>query len=183
MYDGAVGDSLELLWNGRDGLGRLREEGSYRLRVTSRSFEGRDEREVEIPLRLVRVASDTLPWPEELPDNAFRPETLVTAEGRHYLTTGLIAAALVAVLPSVVGSDNEGSTLRFGVAALLGAGGLFGLKRASRPIVIVENVTWNRERRAAQVREIERIRAENDARRATNGLRITSGAATVVVLP
>ena len=183
MYDGAVGDSLELLWNGRDGLGRLREAGSYRLRVTSRSFEGRDVREVEIPLKLLRVATDTLPWPEALSANAFRPETLITTEGRRYLATGLVAAALVAVLPSVVGSDNEGSTLRFGVAALLGAGGVLGLKRASRPIAIAENMTWNRERRAAYAREIERISAENDARRASNGLRITSGPAVVVVLP
>jgi hypothetical protein len=183
MYDGAVGDSLELLWNGRDGLGRLREEGSYRLRVTSRSFEGRDEREVEIPLQLVRVATDTLPWPGDLEENAFRPETLITTEGRRYLATGLVAAALVAVLPSVVGSDNGGSSLRFGVAALLGAGGVFGLKRASRPIPIAENMTWNRERRAAHAREIERIRAENEARRQSNGLRITSGPATVTVLP
>ena len=183
MYDGAVGDSLDLLWNGRDGLGRLREAGSYRLRVTSRSFEGRDEREVEIPLTLLRVATDTLPWPAELQESAFRPETLITTEGRRYLATGLVAAALVATLPSLVGSDNEGSTLRFGVAALLGAGGVFGLKRASRPIAIAENMTWNRDRRAAQVREIERIRGENEARRASNGLHITSGPAVVVVLP
>jgi hypothetical protein len=183
MYDGAIGDSVELLWNGRDGLGRLREEGSYRLRVTSRNFEGRDEREVDIPLKLVRVATDTLPWPPELDAASFRPETLITTEGRRYLTTGLVAAALVAVLPSVVGSDNEGSTLRFGVAALLGAGGILGLKRASRPIPIAENMVWNRERRAAQAREVERIRAENEARRAANGLRITSGTPTVVVLP
>ncbi len=183
MYDGAVGDSLDLLWNGRDGLGRLREEGRYKLRVTSRSFEGRDEREVEIPLTLLRVATDTLPWPAELQQNAFRPETLITTEGRKYLATGIVAAALVAVLPAVVGSDNEGSTLRFGVAALLGAGGVFGLKRASRPIAIAENMTWNRERRAAYAREIDRIRAENDVRRASNGLRITSGAPVIVVLP
>lgn len=183
MYDGAVGDSLELLWNGRDGLGRLREEGSYRLRVTSRTPEGKDEREVEIPLQLVRVATDTLPWPAELQADAFRPETLVTTEGGRYLATGLAAAALVAVLPAVVGSDNEGSTLRFGVAALLGAGGFLGLKRASRPIAIAENMTWNRERRAAFVREVERIRAENEARRASNGLRITSGTPVMVVLP
>ena len=183
MYDGAVGDSLELLWNGRDGLGRLREAGSYRLRVTSRSPEGKEEREVEVPLQLVRVATDTLPWPAELQADAFRPETLVTTEGRRHLATGLVAAALVAVLPSVVGSDNEGSTLRFGVAALLGAGGVLGLRRASRPIAIAENATWNRDRRAAFAREIERIRAENEARRASNGLRITSGTAVMVVLP
>lgn len=183
MHDGAVGDSLDLLWNGRDGLGRLRENGRYRLRVTSLSPEGRDEHEVEIPLKLLRIAADTLSWPVELPASAFRPESLVTSEGRRNLATGLVGAALVAILPSVVGSDAPGSTLRFGVAGLLGAGGLFGLSRASRPIPIAENVAWNRERRAAHAREVERIRGENNARRASDGLRITSGPASVVVRP
>lgn len=183
LYDGAVGDSLELLWNGRDGLGRLREAGRYRLRVTSRSPEGRDEREVEIPLQLLRVDADTLAAPRELLPGAFRPETYVATGGTRLLATGLVAAALVAVLPSVVGSEAEGSSLRFGVAGLLGAGGLFGMTRASRPIPVGENIAYNREQRAAWTRELERVRAENEARRATAGLRITTGPAVMVTLP
>ncbi len=183
LYDGAVGDSLELLWNGRDGLGRLREAGRYRLRVTSRSPEGRDEREVEIPLQLIRVEADTLPTPAELQPGAFRPESLVATGGKRLLVTGLVAAALAAVLPSVVGAEAEGSTLRFGVAGLLGAGGFYGMTRASRPIPIGENIAYNREQRAAWSREVERVRTENEARRAAAGLRITTGPAVVVMLP
>lgn len=149
LYDGAVGDSLELLWNGRDGLGRLREAGRYRLRVTSRSPEGRDERDVEIPLQLLRVEADTLPTPAQLPPSAFRPESLVASGGKR----------------------------------LLGAGGLFGMTRASRPIPIGENIAYNREQRAAWSREVERVRIENEVRRAAAGLRITTGPAVVVMLP
>ncbi len=97
--------------------------------------------------------------------------------------TGLVAAAIAAVLPSVVGSETDGSTLRFGVAGLLGAGGFYGMTRASRPIPIGENIAYNRELRAAWSREVERVRTENEARRAAAGLRITTGPAVVVMLP
>lgn len=183
LHDGAIGDSLELLWNGRDGIGRLRPAGPYRLRVTSRSPEGRDEREVEIPLQLVRIDPDTLPFPAELPASALRAETMVASGGTRHLVTGLAAAALVAVLPTVVGSDAEGSGLRFGVAGLLVGGGFYGMSRASRPIPIAENIAYNREQRAAWTREVERVRTENETRRNATVLRITSGPAVAVELP
>ena len=80
LHEGAIGDSLELLWNGRDGLGRLREPGRYLLRVTSRAPDGKDEREVEIPLDVERMLVDTLDSPVPIDPSTLRPESEVRAK-------------------------------------------------------------------------------------------------------
>jgi hypothetical protein len=183
LHEGAVGDSLELLWNGRDGLGRLREPGPYRLRVTSRSPAGRDEREVLVPLAITREDEDTLSMPEPLPASAFRPETAAPTGGTKQLVTGLGAALAAVALPSIAGSGSDGGTLRFGVAAALGAASAIGFTRAKRPRALTENIEYNRRQRDAWSQEVERIRQENTARRAATRLRIESGRASTVVLP
>jgi hypothetical protein len=183
LHEGAIGDSLGLLWNGRDGLGRLRDPGQYRLRVTSRSPAGRDEREVMIPLAITRIDEDTLALPAPLPESAFRLETAPATGGTKFLATGLGAALAVAALPSIAGSGSEGGTLRFGVAAALGAAGVIGRTRASRPRPLTENIEWNRRQRETWTRELERVRAENETRRAATKLNIEAGPATATVLP
>lgn len=183
LHEGAIGDSLELLWNGRDGLGRLREPGQYRLRITSRSPAGRDERELIVPLTITRVEQDTLPLPAPLPESAFRPETAAPTGGSRHLATGLGVAGIVALLPSIAGSGNDGATIRFGVVAALGAAGTIGLTRARRPRPLSENIEWNRRQRETWLQEVTRVRAENDARRAAASLRIEAGRPTAVALP
>lgn len=180
LHEGAVGDSLLLLWNGRDGIGRLREPGRYLLRVTSRSPTGRDEREVEIPLDVVRIVLDTLPTPEPLSPSVFRPESEMRSRGMRPLVIGLLTAAAVVVLPSVVGSGQEGMPIRFGVAGALGVSAVVGLTSASRPRALRENIAWNRRQRDDWEREVLRVRDENDARRAATRIRITAGRATTV---
>lgn len=182
LHDGDARDSLDLMWNGRDGLGRLREPGQYLLRVTSRNPEGRDEREVEVPLVIERVGRDTLPIPEPLPASSFRPEAAAASSGTRFVVTGLTAAGLVAALPAVVGADTDGLSLRFGVAAGLGIAGILGMQRASAPRPIPENVEWNRRQRDAWALDVARIRAENETRRTIIGLRIQSGTPRVMEL-
>ena len=180
LHEGAVGDSLQLLWNGRDGIGRLREPGRYLLRVTSRSPAGRDEREVEIPLSIERIVLDTLPTPESLSPSIFRPESEVRSRGVRPLLAGLVAAGAVAALPSMLGSSAGGMPLRFGVAGALGVSAVIGMTTASRPRALRENIAWNRRQRDEWDREMERVRAENDARRAATRIRITAGRAATV---
>jgi len=178
LHDGASGDSLVLLWNGRDGLGRLREAGRYELRVISRTPDGRDEREMSVPLTIDRIERDTLPWPAQLPASAFRQETAPASGGTRFLVTGLLGAGLVAAMPSVVGAEQGGSSIRFGLAAAFGVAGTVGKLRASSPRPITENVEYNRRQRDAWLREVARVRSENETRRAVNGLRVRAGAAT-----
>jgi len=180
LHEGAVGDSLLLLWNGRDGIGRLREPGRYLLRVTSRGPTGRDEREVEIPLDIERLVLDTLPTPRALEPSAFRPESEVRSRGIRPLVAGLMAAAAVAVLPSVAGSKQDGMSLRFGVAGALGVSAVIGLTSASRPRALRDNIEFNRRLRDDWQKEFERVRSENDARRAATRIRIVAGRATTV---
>ena len=183
LHEGAIGDSLELLWNGRDGLGRLREAGPYRLRVTSRSPAGRDEREVMVPLAITRADQDTLLLPAPLSAATFRPESAAATGGARYLVSGIVGALAAAALPSVAGAGSEGGSIRFGVAAALGVAGAIGFTRAKQPRPIPENIEWNRRQRETWQREVERIQAENETRRAATKLRIVAGRPTVAALP
>lgn len=180
LHEGAIGDSLELLWNGRDGLGRLREPGRYLLRVTSRAPDGKDEREVEIGLDVERILIDTLPAPAPLMPSALRPETEVRATGIRPLVYGLLGAAMVVALPATIGGGDQGSSARFGVAGALGVAGIIGMTTSSRPRPIAMNIEWNRQQRDAWSREAERVRAENETRRAGTWLRIRAGRAVTV---
>jgi hypothetical protein len=183
LHEGAIGDSLELLWNGRDGLGRLREAGAYRLRVTSRSPAGRDEREVIVPLTITRADEDTVALPAPLPASTFRPESAAASGGARYLVTGLGVALAAAALPSIAGEGSEGSGLRFGVAAALGGAGIAGFMRAKRPRPLPENIEYNRRQRENWQREYDRVLRENEARRSATRLRIVAGRPTATTLP
>ena len=180
LHVGAVGDSLEVLWNPRDALGQLREPGRYFVRVASRGPDGRTEREVEVPLDVERIQQDSLPHPEPPAPSALRPETVVRSSGVRPLLTGLVTAAVIAVLPSVVGSEEPGMGVRVGVAGAVGVAGVVGLTRATTPRPLPENIDYNRRQREQWQREVDRIANENAARRAAARLQIRSNVAAPV---
>jgi hypothetical protein len=175
LHEGTIGDSLDLLWDARQGDGRRRAAGSYLLRVMSRAPDGRAEREVEIPLTLTWDAVDTLAPP---PQPVMRAEATIPTGRFRPLAVGLGAAAIAAVLPSVVGGGDDASGMRFGVAGSIGIAGIIGVASASRPRPLSENISWNRAERERWQREADRIRAENDSRAATVTLRVRAGRAT-----
>ena len=175
LHEGSIGDSLDLLWDARQGDGRRRAAGTYLLRVMSRAPDGRAEREVEIPLTLTWDAVDTLAPP---PEPAMRPEATIPTGRFRPLAVGLGAAAIAAVLPNLVGGGEEASGMRFGVAGSIGLAGIIGMASASRPRPLPENISWNRAERERWQREADRIRAENDSRAATVTLRVRSGRPT-----
>lgn len=180
LHVGSVGDSLEVLWNPRDALGQLREPGRYFVRVASRGPEGRTEREVEVPLDIERIQQDSLAHPEPLAPSAFRPETVVRSSGVRPLLTGLVTAAVIAVLPSVVGSEEPGMGVRVGVAGAVGVAGVIGLTRATTPRPLPDNIDYNRRQREQWQREVDRVVAENATRRAAARLQIRAGVAAPV---
>lgn len=180
LHVGAVGDSLEVLWNPRDALGQLREPGRYFVRVASRGPDGRTEREVEVPLDIERIQQDSLAHPEPLAPSALRPETVVRASGVRPLLTGLVTAAVIAVLPSIVGSEEPGMGVRVGVAGAVGVAGVVGLTRATTPRPLPENIDYNRRQREQWQREVDRVIAENATRRAAARLQIRAGVAAPV---
>jgi hypothetical protein len=175
LHEGAIGDSLDLLWDARQGDGRRRAAGTYLLRVMSRAPDGRAEREVELPLALTWDAVDTLPLP---PEPAMRPEATTPTGRLRPLAVGVGAAVIAVVLPNLVGGGDEASGMRFGVAGSIGVAGIVGVASASRPRPLSENIAWNRAERERWQREADRIRVENDSRAATVTLRVRAGRAT-----
>jgi hypothetical protein len=177
LHDGAVGDSLDLLWDARQERGQPRAAGRYLLRVSSRAPDGRSEREVDLPLDLSWDAVDTLPLPAP-PE--LRPESAEPTGRARPLAVALIAGLVAIALPDVVGASGDASGMRFAVAGTLGVAGIAGLATASRRQPLPDNISWNRVERARWDAEVARVRAENDQRRTRSPLRIRAGRQTAV---
>jgi hypothetical protein len=181
LHDGLVGDSLELRWNGRDASGRLHASGEYIVEITSSAAPGAapggapraTPRVVLVPLRLDRITRDTLLFPAQ-PVFTRRPESIPGERRLTPLIAGLVGAAAVVALPSVIGPDAEGMPVRFAVSGALAIGGVAGLRLSMKPRPIPENVQWNRAQLADWQREVARVRAENEAIRAAARLRISA---------
>lgn len=181
LYEGVIGDSILVAWDGREASGAAGRPGRYLLRITSRGPTGTTEREVQIPLEVEHLPVDTLPWPEALDASTLRPEKVVRANGTRQVLTGLAGAAAVVVLPSLIGATaTDASALRYGVAAGVSVAGLIGLATATRPQPVPENIAFNNTLRAAWTQEFERIKAENRARLATIRLRVRAERAVTV---
>jgi hypothetical protein len=171
LYDGVIGDSLLISWDGTTATGAAGASSRYLLRVASRNPRGLNEREVQLALSVERLQPDTLPWPAPLASSALRPETEVRANGVRQFLTGLVGGGVAVVLPAVLGSVDPSSG-RYAVAGAIGLAGVFGVATASKPQPIPENIAFNQARRAEWQREVDRVRAENAARRAVVRLRI-----------
>jgi len=183
LYSGGVGDSLQVLWDGRGDGGAAAESGRYVLRVDSRGGEGRVVRSVELPLDLARERADTLPLPPPPGDSLLRPEHTAAKTGARALATGLVGAAVTMVLPSVVSGGSSGMGERFAVAGALGAAGIVGYQLQRRPQPIPENIAANRVLRRAWQQQADSLRAVNDARRRELRLVIRAGPPRVVATP
>ncbi len=183
LYEGAIGDSLAVEWNGRDGLGRLRDPGTYQLRVASKAPDGKEEREVRVPLRLQRVAEDTLAWPAPLDPAGFRVEQAPAIGGSGHLVRGVAAALAVVGMPAIAGAGSDGGGARLGVAAALVTAGIIGHRRARAPQPIPENIAYNQRLRDRWAAEAARVRATNESRRVAVLLRIEPGVPVRTELP
>lgn len=179
LYEGVIGDSVLVSWDGREASGAAGRPGRYLLRIASRGPGGNTEREVQIPLEVEHIPIDTLPWPEPLNSRQLRPETVVRANGTRQVITGLAGAAAVVLLPTLIGA-TDASSLRYGVAAGISVAGLVGLATATRPQPVPENIAYNNTLRAEWSQEFERIKAENRTRLATVRLRVRTERAVTV---
>lgn len=183
VYAGAIGDSLQVLWDGRDAAGAPADSGPATLLVTSRNAAGRPTRQVSVPLTIARPSQDTTPLPLPPAASLLRPESRPGASGMSPLMTGLLAGATAMVLPSIVSSGESGMSARFVVGGMLSAAGIAGLVRARRPQPIPENVAWNRQLQLGWEREVERVRAENALALSQPPIVITAGLARTTELP
>ena len=183
LYSGATGDSLQVLWDGRTATGMPAESGLYVLRVDSRGSGGRVVRSVGLPLDLAQSRGDTVPLPPPPAEALMRPEHAPGGSGVRALATGLAAAAVVVVLPSLVSGGSGGMGERFAVAGALDVAGVVGFQVRRRPQQIPANIAANQALRLSWQRQADAIRAENAARRQEVRLVVRAGAPRAVDTP
>ncbi len=179
LYEGVIGDSLLVSWDGREASGVAGRPGRYLLRIASRGPGGNTEREVQIPLEVEHIPVDTLAWPVPLSAGQLRPETVVRANGTKQVIAGLAGAGAVVLLPSLIGATDV-SSMRYGVAGGVGLAGLIGLATATRPRPVPENIAYNNARRTAWAAELERVKEENRSRLTSVRLNVRTERAVTV---
>ncbi len=173
LYAGAIGDSLEVLWDGRDTSGMVVDSGSAVLRVTSRG-PGAPPRTVEVPLDIRRSGRELLPVPAPPTGAELRPEMTPGRASARTLLLALGTAGVSAALPSLVGNSADASGVRFGVAGAIGLAGIVAFRVAGRSRPIPENIAANQQLRRAWERQAEAARAENERRQGEVRLTIRS---------
>jgi hypothetical protein len=142
---------------------------------------GPDEvRPRQIALEITQPQPDTLPWPPPLTTPPLLPERTPAAPALRPLAVGLVTAATVVALPSVVAPGRGPTAARFAVGAAVGVSGLVGFfaHHPGRPLEA--NVRANAPQRDAWKRRVDAVKAENAARRATVRLIVRTTAQTVV---
>jgi len=180
LYSGALGDSLEVLWDGRDSSGIPADSGNYILRVASLGQDRRVVRTVEIPLAISSIRRDTVPWPLPPADSLLRPERTTGGGGTRSLVMGLVTAGAAIALPAMVAPDASASAGRYLVAGTATVAGIIGMLRARSPRPIPENVAANQQLRATWQRQADQVRADNEARRREARVTIVASPARVV---
>jgi len=183
LYQGGVGDSLQLRWDGRAADGNPPDSGRYVLQVNSRGGDGRVVRSAMLSLDLTRVRRDTLLLPAPVPNSLLKPEQAPGGSGLRALATGLVAAVAVTVLPSLVAGRSSASADRFVVAGGLSVAGILGLRAQRRAQPIPENIAANRALQLAWQHQADSVHAENVARRQEVRILIRAGTSRVVEAP
>lgn len=173
LYDGEVGDSLLLRWDGLDGAA-VPAAGRYTLLVESLTPSGAVARIVHFPLEVEVVQLDTLPHPPAPADSLFLPEQQPAGPALRTLTSGLLFGGLAVALPSLAGSGGEASDARFAVGGAIALGGLIGFfhQRPGRPIP--DNIVANQTLVGAWRDRLDTVVRENEERRDPR-LRIRTG--------
>lgn len=179
LYAGPVADSLVVTWDGLTAAGVPADDGRYVLRVAPRAADADEPRSREVALDVAQLPPDTLPWPAPLTTPPLLPERTRGTPGLRPLGAGLIAAAAVVVLPSVVARDAHPTPARFAVGAALGISGVVGFVTHRRGSPIAANVRANAPQREAWLRRLEAVKAENVTRRATIRLVVRAAPPTV----
>jgi hypothetical protein len=135
LYRGLIGDSLEVLWDGRDSSAVPVPSARYYLRVESLGVSGEPVRVVRVPLEVHALPADTVVHPER-PDSLLLPERTPRGRDPEALIGGVVAGLGLAALPSLVGSAAELSTGRFVLAGSVTVAGFvaFFTQRGGKPI-------------------------------------------------
>jgi hypothetical protein len=165
LYSGAISDSLELRWDGRDDRGAIVPAGVYNVSAVSRIAGIGAVGSISLPLIVRHLPNDTLLWPAPPPDSLMRPERTPGALNGRSLAVGVAGALASVALPGIVGA-GEVSGGRFAVAVSLTGAGIIGMLAARSGRPIAENMAANRALRAGWERQRDDVRTRNAQRAA-----------------
>jgi hypothetical protein len=180
IYQGVIGDRLEVQWNGLDGQGEPVALGRYFLTVESATPDGAIARVLRVPLDIAVEVPDTLPHPQPPADSLFLPETNEDRAGTRSLIAGLVAGVGVAVLPSAIAPDAAPSAARFAVGGAITVAGVIGFLKGRPGRGIPENAQANAALRSEWQSRLDDVIRQNEARSLEVTLVITSGRPSVV---
>ena len=182
LFEGLIGDSLEVQWDGLTDRGTPIEGGRHYLRVESQGAGGRSTRIVRVPLDIRVEPVDTVVHPEAPADSSLLPERREGGPGVESLVGGLVAGVGVALLPSLVARDASLSGGRIAVGGTIAVAGVIGFltQRPGRPIPA--NIERNDAQRQAWRLEVDRAVQENEQRRSRAMLTVRAGPPAAVDL-
>ncbi len=173
LYDGQVGDSLLLRWDGLDSTGAPA-AGRYTLLVESLAPTGTVERVVHFPIEADVVRLDTLPHPLPPADSLLLPEQQPAGPALRSLTAGVFLGGLAVALPALAGSSSEATDARFAVGGAVTLAGVIGFFRQKPGRPLPDNIAANRKHLGEWREGLDTVVRENEARRDAR-LRIRTG--------
>ena len=182
LYQGPIGDSLDVSWDGLDSTATTVVPGNYFFVVQSLDELGRAERYLQLPLEVGMQLSDTLPHPQPPADSLMRNErSTAGSSGLEALIGGLAIGTAVAVMPAIFASEFDGSGGRIAVGGAIAIGGIVAFTRRSVGDRIPENVAANEALRAQWRRDVGLAIRENERRREQIVMRVRIGVPMSIV--
>ncbi len=184
LYQGPIGDSLDVSWDGLDSTAAIVVPGNYFFVVRSLDESGRAERYLQLPLEVVMQLSDTLPHPQPPADSLMRDERSTAGSsgpGLEALIGGLAIGTAVAVMPAIFAQDFDGSGARLAVGGAIAIGGIVAFARRSVGDPIRENMAANEALRAQWRLDVDAAIRENERRRGQIVMRVRIGVPISIV--
>ena len=156
--------SVEIVWDGLGGDGRLSPPGRYELRVVARSrvMQASDSARLFFDLRHdVAALDDTLP---DIPPGTFLPERTPPRAAWGEIGKGVLLAGGVFLAATAL-TDNDLGDVPLGAPAVVAGtaviAGIAGFTERRRSSELPDNVAANQRRRDERNRTNEQIRARN----------------------
>ncbi|HET9708994.1 MAG TPA: hypothetical protein VFP39_11895 [Gemmatimonadales bacterium] len=145
LYDGVVGDSVTVGWDGQSSVGTAVPAGRYRLTVTTIGSTTNGDRVARVPLIVERQAQAARAPAAQVtpPDSLLLPERSAGGSGWPSLAVGAGGALVAAALPAAINPGSDDGQRRFVVSVAIGTAGLFGFLWQRHGHALPDNIRAN----------------------------------------
>ena len=145
LYDGVVGDSVTVGWDGQSTAGTPVAAGRYLLTVTTIGSTTNGDRVARVPLIVERQAqaASAPAAPATPPDSLLLPERSAGGPGWPSLVAGAGGALVAAALPAAINPGGDDGHRRFVVSIAIGTAGLVGFLWQRRGHALPDNIRAN----------------------------------------